>query len=533
MKYLMIVIACLVGLAANVEAKDQFTVKYISAENVYLDGGQADGLAVGARLLVDGKQGSKTEIEVVYVAVHSASCKVIGVAGNIQAGDTVQLKSAPTVDSAKMIDSTRSVIVDTVPPPRPAPARVKPNESSVSGSLSLLHYYWNDETVSNLDFSQTTARVSLKARHLWGQELTLSVRGRGRFDQRRRDYRSNVTSQDWQNRLWEFSLSYEEPSAPINFQIGRILPHRTGSIGYLDGALVEGVLSTHVRAGLFGGAYPGWLYDERGLALMKGGGYISYMSGDYRSLYFEQNLGAVGEYHGYEVNREFVVLQGRMSSGSSWGLSHMGEVEINRSWRKVLAGKTFELSNLYLNGWIRPASRVRFSLSYDNRVNYWTFGTRSMIDSLFDDRLRQGVRLQSDLTLPGNLFSSLSAGYRNQSGDQNSTKSYSAQLRKGNLLFQWLSLMAQYAAFNGPSNRGYNYSFRATSFFSGRYSANAAYGSYAYRTEQGQAYRKSNWVELSGQADMSRHYWLGLLLQTDSGDDIKGFRIQSELGYRF
>jgi hypothetical protein len=156
-----------------------------------------------------------------------------------------------------------------------------------------------------------------------------------------------------------------------------------------------------------------------------------------------------------------------------------------------------------------------------------------VIDSLFDDRLRQGIRLQSDLTLPAHLFSSVSAGYRNRSGDPDPTWSYSAQLRKGDLLFPGLSLAVQYAAFDGPFNRGYNYSIRATSFFGGRYTVNAAYGSYAYRSERVQDYRNNGWIELSGQADFSRHYWLGMQLQTDSGDDMKGLRIQSELGYRF
>jgi hypothetical protein len=533
MKRWLILMACLTGLAAAVGANERFTVKYVSVENVYIDGGQADDLAVGTRLVVLGKQGSKAELEVVYVAEHSASCKVIGAAVDIQAGDAVQLKTLPTVGSPIVADTSKPVAAEAKPIPEPTPLQVDRIQSSVGGNLSLSLYKWNDNSESNLDFSQATARISLKARRLWGKEITLSVRGRGRFDQRQRDYRSEIERRDWQNRLWEFSLSYDEPSAPVNVQVGRILPRRAGTIGYLDGLLAEARLSDRFRAGLFGGSYPDWLYDERGFTLMKGGGYFSYVAGEYRNLYFEQTLGAVGEYHGNDVNREFLVIQGQISRGSAWGLSHTGEVEINRSWRKSQAGMSFELSSLYVNGWIRPTSRTRFSLSYDNRTNYWTFDSRSVIDSLFDDRLRQGIRLQSDLTLPAHLFSSVSAGYRKRSGDPDPTWSYSSQLRKGDLLFPGLSLAVQYAAFDGPFNRGYNYSIRATSFFGGRYTVNAAYGSYAYRSERVQDYRNNGWIELSGQADFSRHYWLGMQLQTDSGDDIEGLRIQSELGYRF
>ena len=533
MRHWLIFIVCLTGLAAKAGAKERFAVQYVSAENVYLDGGQADGLAVGARLLVLGQPGSKAEIEVVYVAAHSASCKVISATGDIQVGDVVQVKEIPKIDTAAVADTSKPAVTPVAPVQKPLPPPVKRTQSTVTGSVSLLDYYWNDHTAANLDFNQTTARVSLKARRLWGKEMTLSVRGRGRFDKRRRDYRSDVVRDDWQNRLWEFSLSYEEPSAKINFQAGRILPRGAGTIGYLDGLLVEGLLSPRVHAGMFGGSYPGWLSEEHGLSLMKGGGFITYATGDYRNLHFEQNLSAVGEYHGGDINREYLVVQGRLSQGSDWGLSHTGEIEINRSWRKSRAGKTFELSNFYLNGWARPTNRVRLSLSYDTRTNYWTFGSRSVVDSLFDDRLRQGVRVQGDLTLPAQWFSSLSAGYRDRSGDPDPTRSYSVQLRKGNLLFQGLSLTGQYAAFHGSVSRGYNYAVRASALIRSRYTLGAAYGSYAYRIEGVQNRRHNNWVEISGQVDLSRRYWLGLLGQSDTGDDMKGYRIQSELGYRF
>jgi hypothetical protein len=528
-----ILIFCLTLLAGTVGAKERFTVKYVSAENVYLDGGLADGLNLGARLLVLSKQGKEVEIEIVYLADHSASCKIIGKGSDIQAGDAVQLQSSGVVDMAAVADSVLPEATMTVPVPRERPARSKRNGSLLSGSVSLLAFKWNDDTESDLDFSQTTARVSLKVRRLWGKNMTLSVRGRGRFDRRQRDYRSEIERGDWQNRLWEFSLSYEEPSALLNFQAGRILPRRAGSIGYLDGLLVEGLLSDRLRAGLFGGSHPDWIYDERGLNLMKGGGYISYAVGDYGGAHFEQTVGAVGEYKGQDVSREFVIIQGSIGRGSIWGVSHTGEVEINRSWRREQAGKSFELSNLYLNGWVRPGPGLRVSLSYDNRINYWTMDNRSIVDSLFDDRLRQGVRLQSDLSLPVHIFSSLSAGYRKRSGDPDPTLSYSVQVRKGDVLWRGLGLSAHYATFDGPLSRGYNYTIRATRFFGGRYTANASYGTYAYRTDGEPDYSINDWIEVSGQADVGRRYWLGLRLQKDNGDDIRGFRVQSELGYRF
>jgi hypothetical protein len=409
----------------------------------------------------------------------------------------------------------------------------RPATSQLSGSVSVGHYRWNDETESNLDFSQTTARLSLKARRLWGKEIVLAVRGRGRFDKRQRDYGPDVEREEWKSRLWEFSLSYEEPDAPINLWAGRILPRRTGGIGYLDGVLMEGLLSDRIRFGLFVGTCPDWFYDERTLSLMKGGGYVGYTNGDYRGLFIEENIGVAGEYHGGEANREFLIVQGRLRRGSVWGLNHSSEIDINRGWRKDRAGKAIGLTSLYVNGWICPTQRLRLSLSYDNRSNYWTFEKRSVVDSLFDDNLRRGVRLRTDLTLPSQLFASVSTGYRDRAGNPDPSWSYSAQLRKGDVFGRGLSLSVQYAAFDNLSNNGYNYALRVGKVFAGTYDMSAAYGSYAYQTDGTGSSRDNDWIELSGQADVGRHYWLGFRYQTDSGDDIEGSRISSELGYRF
>lgn len=515
-------------------AADGLTVKYLSMEHVYLNGGEADGLTVGTRLNVLGPQGIKAELEVVFVAAHSASCKVIGKMELVQVGDRVQLQGQSAQDTVITVDSVPPPMIDAVTE-SPKPAVTKPTRrvAPVTGNLSLLFYHYNDDTESNLDFTQATTRLSLKARRLFGKEITFAIRGRGRFDKRERDFVSGVDREDWVNRVWELSLSYEEPSSPINAAVGRILPRRIGAVGYLDGALLEAKPSGSLRLGVFGGNNPDWLSDDRRVTLTKAGGYLGLVSPTSTKMVFEQIVGFVGEYHAGEVNREYLVLQGRISDGGQWGLGHSSEFDINRDWRKARAGSSFDLSSLYLNGWVRPSDRLRLSLSYDNRTNYWTFDTRSMVDSLFDDHLRQGARGQIDITILPQLFTSGSVGYRKRTGEPDPTWSYSAQLRKVNALIQGLSLQLQYAGFDGPTNRGFNYSARANRMFGNHYYMGIAYGSYAYRTDGLPDYRTNNWLELSGQADIGRHYWLGLQLQTDSGDDLKGYRLQSELGYRF
>lgn len=533
MKQIPLCILIALGLVSSAPAADTFEVKYLSAENVYLNGGQKDGLAVGARLSVIGPTRSKAELEVVYVSEHSASCVFVGEARDVNVGDKVRLSSVPQVDSTVAVDTVSSQPKAEIPvaePIKPKPIR---RTVPLSGSISFLLYHWNDNAISKLDFTQTTARVSVRARRLWGKEITFSMRGRGRFDKRQRDITSVITRNDWQNSLWELSLSYQEPTSRVHASAGRILLSKASSVGYLDGLLLEGILSERLRIGVLGGTSPDWFYQDNRLTLMKAGGYFAYLSGDPAALRFEQTLGGVGEWHSGEINREYLILQGRLSHGSNWSIGHTAELDLNRGWRRIRAGNQFELSNLYVNGWVRPTARIRLGLSYDNRKNYWTYESRSVADSLFDDQLRQGVRLQSDLNLPAQLFVSAFGGYRKRSGEPDPTLSWSAMLRKANAGWRGLSLSAQYAGFDGPTNRGYNYALRGTRLFAARYTVGLGYGSYRYRTDAMSSYRSNNWVEIMMQTDISRHYWLGALFETDSGDDIKGSRIQTEIGYRF
>jgi hypothetical protein len=536
------VATCLLGLVAVLCAgrevalgKEVFKVTYLSSEHVYVDGGKADGIVVGARLHAKAGDGSQTVLEVVFAAEHSSSCVIAGGRGRIAVGDRVAVVSSPAVRAPAPADTTRApAFAETLEVWRPGPRPRSSREATLmSGSVSLLVYDWNDNSDADLDFTQTTARISLKARRLWGKELHFALRARAQYDQRARAYYGDAGENDWDNRVWEFSLGYGNPGAPVSLVAGRLLPRRMGGAGYIDGALAEWQFSTSLGAGLFGGRSPDWLYNNANLSLAKAGGYLSCSMGTPDRFRFEQTAGVVGEYHGGEVNREFIVLQGRFGNGRRWGVDHTSQVDVNRGWRKEKSGSSAELSNLYVNGWTRIGNRVRLGIRYDNRTNVWTYENRALVDSLFDERLRQGARVQLELS-PGSRTSLTGAfGYHDRSGDADPTLSYSGSIRRSGLFLAGVSIGLQAAGFDGPFEKGYNYAVRLGRSFSPGALIEGAYGGYSYSASDGTAYRDNRWVELSGQADIGRSHWAGLRTQYDSGDDISGLRLMLELGYRF
>ena len=77
--------ACLVALLVALlgapvvarAANPTFVVRYRSAANVYVDAGRAQGLAIGDRLAVMVGTEIVAEIEVIFLADQSTSCRVV------------------------------------------------------------------------------------------------------------------------------------------------------------------------------------------------------------------------------------------------------------------------------------------------------------------------------------------------------------------------------------------------------------------------------------------------------------------------
>src|SRR4249919_1083997 len=90
---------CRVGIAAILAllaapvagAAPGFNVRYRSASNVYLDAGRAQGLVVGDRLRVVSGEATVAELEVLFAAEQSASCRVVSETRAVRAGDSVVL----------------------------------------------------------------------------------------------------------------------------------------------------------------------------------------------------------------------------------------------------------------------------------------------------------------------------------------------------------------------------------------------------------------------------------------------------------
>jgi hypothetical protein len=526
------IIFCIVSLAGNAQG---INVKYITGENIYLDSGSADSLAVGDTLKIIRDGSSIADIEVVFVAEHSSSCRIIKKDSEISIGDKIQMiqKSLKATIGPPVIIPDTSKKIPVLVNEIPKMATLKRSTARIDGSLSVGIYRWNDINTSNLDFTQPETRLNLRGTRLWDKDLAFNLRITSLYNQRTRSYNAAIPKTEWRNRIYQASISYGSDNSPLSLQMGRIISNRLSGIGYIDGILLGKNVSEYLWAGGFGGTQPEWQYSKFQTSLQKYGAYLYYARGDYKTSRLESTVAASGEYHSSIVSREFVYLRNNLDLKGRWNIFQSAELDLNRSWRKERTGKSIELSNLFISARGRFTDWLNAGLSFDNRRNYWTYEMRSLADSLFNDILRRGFRADISIRPLNNTYILSNFGVNKGTTDSRATYSYSLGLNRSNLFGPGQYLNMQLSGFSGPFTNGYNFSSTLGHYFWQSNMISLGYGTYVYQFKAANGSRQNQYFQINSQFDLARQIYSTAMYEYDTGDDTKGHRVLAEIGYRF
>ena len=522
----------LVGSAAAAAAG--LTVKYRSAATVYLDGGSAQGLAVGDRLLVVAKGATVAELEVVYVAEQSASCRVVSENRAVAAGDQVvamkkdEPQPRPPAPRAVAEEPALKTALPVYPATPPPWARYR-------GGVSFGYYRFADSSPSNFDFSQSTARADFSLWELGGKPYSVNLRWRGRNDTRAVGIGSLVPQTQRDDRLYELSLIYDPPQGRLGFEVGRVGISRFVGIGYLDGGLVRLRLHSGVDAGGFGGRNSDIFSSSFHGAGAKYGGFLRLFSQDLYGPHAAEGMVAfTREFALGAVSREYLSLESRFGSGRPWSVFERAEIDLNRGWRKDLSASSTQISNLTFATTYRFAATGSATVSYDRHQNYRTYLNRSVPEQFFDDLLRQGLRLSMSYGVNQLTWITGSAGVRFKERDTASNSvSFSGGVRREGLLPWHLSLGADAVGYSNSYTRGYQISARTGKRFVAGHQLDLSLGSSLYTLKLGEERRRSTWLRLFVRAELGQGVYVLSDVEYATGDDRQGPGALLELGYAF
>lgn len=529
------------------------SVRYRSADTIYLDAGKAAGIDVGDRLQVLRGGQVIAEIEVIFAAERSASAKVLSERQSIQPGDRTRPSGEAGTPSPRPAAPAPAT---SEPPPVLRPEQTEEDTASyrmsqtrVGGILSFDWESFNDGSDEERGSESTTGRIHLRVRDIAGSPLQLRLRMRSREVSRDRELSGTaigtIPDSESFDRLYEAALIYDEPDRRFAFRAGRLGTSPFVGLGYLDGALGEVRLGGFALGGLYGrlpaleelgfkssgsklGAFV--RFEPRGA---EGRGERSY----------GLLLAGIREEGDLGISREYATVESRFDSGRRWSFFQHAEVDFNTGFRQQLAAEESQISNLSFTALGRISERSRVVLTYDRFQPYLTEEDRSLPEDLVDRLWRQGVRVSWQTDREGGLHLSFQAGVRNREngvidpfyGRFDSRETYSLGLGVYHARIPGLGISAGLNAlgYTSASAEGLLVTARAGRRLGEGHEIGLTVGGNVYRTaleeERTLAWgRASLWLELPldlfGQAEVE-------LLTGD--EDLQGQRLRLGLGYRF
>lgn len=510
-------------------------VRQVMGNAVYLDAGRAAGLFPGqrARVVRDGEVIAELEVE--YVSTGSAACRRLDTGTAVVAGDLVvpdRLEPPPAASGAAAGETGPPAAAGGRRSERRSTAPTRQPWADLSGSVALRFQGFQDGTDAGRDISQTWGVVRLNMRQIGGAPLSARVRLRAGEETVSRPDRP--TERERNDRFYELSVAFAPLHGAYSWQIGRLTAGPEVGFDYLDGMLGEVRLAPHLGVGGFVGNRADveeLAYDGSGQAY---GAFVHHSTESTDGTFYSDSfISLIGEYREGETNREFVSLYGRHGSGSRWSLYERAEVDLNRDWRQEAGEASYQLSNLLLGGTYRLSRAVRMGLTYDERRRYRTLDDRETPEELFDDALREGLRLSLYLGSGRGVRANLSAGLRRREGSPEQNRTYNGSVYYGNV-FGWnLLLGADFASFSGETSEGYRAGVRVHKYFAKGFDLELNVGRSTTTLVRLDEDRLSEWVRLSGTAQLGRHYFLIGEYETTTGDELAGERLFLQLGYRF
>jgi hypothetical protein len=529
-----------------------FSVRYRTADTIYLDAGKASGIDVGDRLEVLRNGSVIATIEVIFAADRSASAKVLTERQPIQTGDRVRLIG----ETATPPPPPETPRAET---PEPSPQSPTPTEgrsyevtrsrlsrTRVTGAVTFDWEGFSNDTDQERSFDRTVGRLNLRVRDIAGTPLQFRLRARSLEVTREGELGASLLSTESRDRLYEAALIYDEPDGRFAVRAGRLGTSPFIGLGYLDGALAE----VRLGAGFAVGGLYGRRPDLEELGFQSTGQKLgAFVRFEPRTEVQETErdmgllLAGIREEGDLGISREYVTVESHFGSGSRWSFFQHAEVDLNTDWREQRAGSQTTLSTLSVTALGRLTPRGRLAITYDRFERYFTEEDRFLPEELFDRLWRQGLRVSWQTQRSEGLNLSFQGGLRRREegiadpvlGFVEARETYSLGLgvHHPRLPGLGISIGTNVLGFTSDSAEGLLVTARAGRRLGAGHEISFSLGGNAYRTafeeERTLAWgRAALWLELPldlfGQAEFE-------LLRGD--DDLQGQRLRLGLGYRF
>lgn len=509
------------GAQGNETRRIASTVTYVTVGSVYIGAGRTAGLTVGDTLDLYRAKGLLGRAVITAVSSSSSLASVLGQGVVPAVGDSaVVWKTLPVGPQPR----------SSAGAPLPV-ANAGTGTNVVSGRVGL-QYSGAGRKGQSPDFSQPAIVGRLDVDKLFSTSMAFRMNGRLAGDMTDHYARYGDATR-WRSRVYELSLTSDDPRQGYGFGLGRIFPRFANGLGTFDGGELYGRIG-RFTAGVIAGAQAN--YNTSGIDPdhQKLAAFANVSWG--RDIWDRSDVTiAYGQqmYKG-KLDRNFTYLQASLRVGPEFTMYGSTEFDFHKAGADGIVSR-FNMTNTFVTLSYTPPFRwLSLNAGYDaTRAIPLIESERTYVDSLLDRSLRQGLRGSVAFLLPARVVITATGTYRLPSRTSPRASSANASVRASDFLGSGFGLGAQYGAIDGVYTRGRDLALDLDRWVTDALTVALRVDRYEYeQTDRNERHRTTN-VSLTMSWRISRAWYAAFSGDRIWEDQITTQRLYVELGMHF
>jgi hypothetical protein len=416
-------------------------VTYVTPATIYVGIGTNAGLQTGDTLIVHHKSLPIGRVVIFAVSSNSSAAQVLSANSAIVVGDSAYI--------SKIIirPSLEEPVTSSTPTGRKP--RGIPADNYITGRVAV-QYAGSGLLVNKMDFSQPSMLLQLNVARLFGTGMVLRAYGRTFYDLSKQ-FNTYGSGNRLSTRVYELSLVYDDPLAPVGYSFGRVLSPYVGGFGIFDGAQFF-VRTGGFTAGVAGGGLPEPLHSSLDMTHQKGIAFANFAWGEDVFTRSDVTLAYGQQRYSGKFDRDFVYTQGYIRPTEVLSLYQSAEFDVHDLENGEQVTR-FHLSSGYATLTYAPLQWLNFNAGYDaTRPIYLFESMKNVPDSLFSRQMQEGIRGGVTVRLPMNIMLMSNISYRPTPGQH--ARTILTMMRMSNIASSGLDGGLQFTSTTGVYTTG-------------------------------------------------------------------------------
>ncbi len=452
-------------------------VSYVSSGAFYFDVGRIRGVAANDTVTV--LRNSKPLATGVVTAVSSASsvAKIVSQSGAIVAGDSVLEVKEIVLEEPESASRTGSAA-------SAARNAALTQDNRVTGRVGIL-YAAAGVFGTALDFSQPALTTQLSINRLFGTTSTFTMYARSYRDLSANYDRYGIGSRN-KIRMFELSLTSNDPRSWYGYGIGRITSRYVGGLGVFDGGQFY-LRQGNFTAGVLGGTQPDYTTSAFTTDESKYAGFLNYAWGGDVFKTSDITLAYGQQRYLGKIDRKFGYLQSSFRFGPELYMYSSTEMDFAHRENGSEVSRPSVTNSFVTVSW-SPESWVSLNAGYDAvRALDLLESMKTFPDTLLDKSIKEGYRAYLSFRLPFRVTLSANANFRLASATTPSARTLGSSFRLSDILDSDVNFGAQYQDIRGLYTTGNDWTLDMDRWFAQAFTVSLRLDRYRYViTGQGQ-----------------------------------------------